>query len=424
MGLGRLTAALTLRGKGLLAVGLGLAVGAVLSGQLDLMRIAVLLLALPLVTLLWVSRRSFRLGCVRTLTPSRLEVGQAGEVTTRITNLSTTNFGRTDIGGLLVEDGVPAALGRTAYGVLTRLRSKESTDLVYPVHATQRGEWQVGPLGVTAVDPFGLVRLRRTFQSRYRVLVLPSVVTLPGGGLRAEHRGFGESSMSMLAARGNDDLVPREYHHGDDLRRIHWRASARTGQLMVRREEQPWTRHATVVMDLCASAHAGMGPWSSFETAVSLAASTSIALLRNGFEVRLCSSDGTTLLSSLTGVEGEFQLLNALAVITTQPTSTVAIGTFHADLIVSISTARRGTDELLEHQAPRGRGDLGISLILDTAAWGCNDALSATEVNLAAQRGAWRTAVIPARERAVESLAQLWPQLLGSTAQAPGGVRS
>jgi len=102
----------------------------------------------------------------------------------------------------------------------------------------------------------------------------------------------------------------------------------------------------------------------------------------------------------------------------------VAIGTFHADLIVSISTARRGTDELLEHQAPRGRGDLGISLILDTAAWGCNDALSATEVNLAAQRGAWRTAVIPARERAVESLAQLWPQLLSSTAQAPGGVRS
>lgn len=400
--------ALTLRGKGLIAVGVGLAVGAAMSGQQDLLRIAILLIVLPIITLIWVIRRRFRLGCERVVTPSRLGVGDEAEVVTTLTNLGSGNTG-----GLLIEDYLPVELGRPAHRVLKSLPPTAAGSFNYPLHATQRGQWFIGPLAVTAVDPFGLVRVERAFKSQHKVTVVPEIIDLGPGSLQAEHLGHGEGSTAVLAARGSDDVVPREYRVGDDLRRVHWRASARTGALMVRREEQPWTRHATVVVDLCANAHAGLGRWSSFETAMTLCASIGIALLRRGFDVQLSSSSGDALLTGLNGVDGEARLLDALALLEPTPTSTLATGPLHADLLINIATARPGTDQLLQQQAPRGRGDLGLVFVLDTAAWGDSGALSARDVTIAAQHGGWQAAVIPARERAAELLPQLWTQLLG-----------
>ena len=55
------------------------------------------------------------------------------------------------------------------------------------------------------------------------------------------------------------DVIVREYRLGDDLRRVHWRSSARAGELMVRREEQPWQSRCTLMVDNRASAHRGQG---------------------------------------------------------------------------------------------------------------------------------------------------------------------
>ena len=50
-------------------------------------------------------------------------------------------------------------------------------------------------------------------------------------------------------------MSTREYRYGDDLRKVHWRATARTGQLMVRLEERPWRAQATLLLDTRARAH-------------------------------------------------------------------------------------------------------------------------------------------------------------------------
>ena len=75
------------------------------------------------------------------------------------------------------------------------------------------------------------------------------MVPLPTVRLAGEYAGSGDSRARSVAVHGEDDAPTREYRHGDDLRRVHWRSTARVGELMVRREEQPWESRATVVLD-------------------------------------------------------------------------------------------------------------------------------------------------------------------------------
>ena len=97
---------LTFRGKGFLAVGAGIAVGAALAGQRDLLRIAVLLLVLPFLAAYLAGRTRFRLGCERVVRPSQIPVGTIAEVDLAVTNLSPVRTGT-----LLLRDAVPPELG-------------------------------------------------------------------------------------------------------------------------------------------------------------------------------------------------------------------------------------------------------------------------------------------------------------------------
>jgi uncharacterized protein (DUF58 family) len=73
---------------------------------------------------------------------------------------------------------------------------------------------------------------------------------------------------------------------------VHWRSSAHAGELMVRREEQPWQSRATLFVDNRRFAHRGTGPASSLEHAVSFAASVAVHLVQRGFSVRLVTASG------------------------------------------------------------------------------------------------------------------------------------
>jgi uncharacterized protein (DUF58 family) len=83
------------------------------------------------------------------------------------------------------------------------------------------------------------------------------------------------------------------------------------GELMVRREEQPWESQATVLLDTRRVGHRGEGPTASFEWAVSAAASIAIHLRHNGYKIRLVTGGGTDIDS--TERDGDGVLLDALA---------------------------------------------------------------------------------------------------------------
>ena len=105
----------------------------------------------------------------------------------------------------------------------------------------------------------------------------------------------GESAHQRNSLLGPDDALIREYRPRDEVRRIHWPSTARTGTLMVRREEHAWEPSALILLDNRADAHTGLGPESSFEWAVSAGASIGLFLLDAGYDIDLTDADGHTL---------------------------------------------------------------------------------------------------------------------------------
>jgi uncharacterized protein (DUF58 family) len=365
---------LTTRGRSFLAAGVAAVGCSIVLGQRDLLRVGVLLLALPLASVFAVSRTRHRVACTRTLDPARIPAGEQARVALRLENVSLLPTGL-----LLAEDTVPYVLRTRPRFVLDRLEPRGHRDVAYGVRSELRGHYVLGPLTVRLADPFGMCELTRGFQRRDALMVTPVVEPLPSVILGGEWSGSGDSHASSVPAAGEDDVATREYRQGDALHRVHWRSTARRGELMVRREEQPWQSRATIVLDTRAAAHRGEGPGSSFEWAVSAAASVGVHLTRHGYSLRLLTDAGTSLstatpevLSTTADVEG--LLLDALAVVTASTAQ--GLGELTSQL------RRTGTDGLLiailgELQAGeaeelarlRHGSTTGIAVLLDTASW-------------------------------------------------------
>lgn len=276
---------LTVRGRAFVAAGLTALVCGMVLDQHTLKQVGVLLLALPLVTAVVVARGRYRLALVRRIEPSLVEVGRSARV-----GLTITNEGWIPTGTLLLEEKVPYALGTRPRFVVARIGRGWRRHVGYRLRSDVRGRFGIGPMTVTVADPFGLVELTRAFRSTTAFTVTPRTVPLPAISLGGEAASSGDNRPRSFLGGSAEDVTVRDYRRGDELRRIHWRSSAHTGQLMVRREEQPRQARATVFLDNREVAHRGHGASSSFEQAVVVAASVAVHLAGRGFVVRLVTS--------------------------------------------------------------------------------------------------------------------------------------
>jgi uncharacterized protein (DUF58 family) len=286
---------LTTRGRSFLAAGVAAAVCAYVLGQSDLLRVGLLLAVLPLVCVLVLHRTRYRVSAARRLSPAQVPARDEARVHLRIDNVS-----RIPSGLLMLQDRVPYVLGPRPRFVLDRVEPAGRREVSYRVRSDLRGRYPLGPLQLRLTDPFGMCELTRSFSAYDTLTVVPRVESLPPVRLSGAATGYGDRRQRSLALAGDDDVIPRGYRHGDDLRRIHWRSTARHGELMVRREEQPQKVRCTVLLDTRRSAYGGSGPDSPFEWAVSGAASVCLHLLERGFSVRLVTDTG----HPATGTEG------------------------------------------------------------------------------------------------------------------------
>lgn len=389
-------AGLTVRGRAFVAAGVTAIVGAVLLGQPTLTRVGVLVLALPLVTALVIARSRYRLALVRTVSPSLVAAGQSARVT-----LDLSNEGRTPSGVLLLEDRVPYALGTRPRFVVEGVRLGWHRQVSYHVRSDLRGRHEVGPMQVRVTDPFGLVELGRAFQTTSLLTVTPPTVPLPPIRISGPSQGSGEQRPRAFATGSVEDLTVREYRSGDDLRRVHWPSSARVGELMVRREEQPWQSRATVVIDNRASAHRGLGAASSFEAAVRVAASVATHLAHRGYQVRLVTADpGDHALWHDRDVErNTASLLESLALLRTSP-ATRLDGSWlteqgHGGVVVAVLGAIGEPDAPVLRQM-QSHTAVPLAISLDVDAWVGRSTGSAAP--LLASRG-WRAVPLGPQDR-------------------------
>ncbi|MFJ4780880.1 DUF58 domain-containing protein [Streptomyces sp. NPDC088762] len=281
---------LTTRGRSFLAAGAAAAACAYVLGQGELLRVGLLLAALPLICVYALHRTRYRVSGSRRLTPGRVPAGAEARVQLRLDNVS-----RLPTGLLMLQDRVPYVLGPRPRFVLDRVEAGGRREVSYRVRSDLRGRYPLGPLQLRLTDPFGLVELTRSFSTYDTLTVIPRTEQLPPVRLAGEASGYGDGSRRSLALAGDDDVIPRTYRRGDDLRRVHWRSTARYGELMVRREEQPQRSRATVLLDTRRIAFDGAGPDSAFEWAVSGAASALVHLLEQGFSVRLLTDTGDSV---------------------------------------------------------------------------------------------------------------------------------
>jgi len=382
---------LTTRGRSFVAAGGAAMVCGLAIPEPDLVRVGALLVILPVVSALLASRSHYRLSCTRRLDPPRVPAGQPALVTARLENVSRL---RTTV--LLAEDVTPYSLGSRPRFVLDEIEPGGSRELSYQIRSDTRGKFTIG-----------LVEISRSARTTSTLVVTPKIIALPRAAAPSSWLGEGDGGMRTISATGEDDAAPRPYQYGDGLRRVHWRSTARYGELMVRREEHQWRNSASVFLDTRRSAHAGSGPTASFEFAVSAAASIGAHLTGEGFRARLITEAGEI------APRGTFQdtLLDMLAVISPSRESGCAAGTTAladagGQLIAVLG--RLSADDARQLAASRRGNAPAMALLLTVSAWATDvvpdDTTRAAQILAGA---GWRVAIMTAGT----PLALAWQQL-------------
>ena len=446
----RALSSLTTRGRCLVGGGGALLLVGVLTGEQAFVQLAIFVLALPLLSAAAVAGERFRLTVRRTVTPARLPRGDSAEVLLEITNADARPGG---LWGLT--EPLPHDLGSSPRFVVDRLPAGATATLRYRIQGGRRGRHVLGPLRLRLMDPFGLVERHAVGADSAVLLVVPRVRPLGPGGPAGGQGGGGEGSRRTIAVHGEDDVSVREYRSGDDLRKVHWRATAHTGELMVRLEERPWRAQATLLLDTRSRAHlvashpsssggpAGddRPPGDSLEWLVEATASIGTALARRGAVLRAITDAGELLPTSGHGRLSPDDLLDRLAGVGPSRVSSLATGVellcrAAGDGPVICLLGAIGPDDVADLIRRRSGPTTDLAVLVDIESWAdAGHAASRRGLSVAA-RGAlarqredaatllraagWRVA----EARADRSVADVWADLGAPVGSIAGSGRA
>jgi uncharacterized protein (DUF58 family) len=217
----------------------------------------------------------------RVVHPDRIERGEPA-----LASLTVRNTGARRHGGFAAGDRI----GDSTHGVRVRpLAPGASATYHYELPTTARGRLEVGPLVLNRPDLFDLARGERTVGGTAGLWVHPrrhAVRPARAGHPRHHHDG----PITDPPLRGSADLLAvRPYVVGDEVRHLNWKATARTGRLMVREYADPAQLRCTVLLD---TRPAALSPV-AFEEAVEVAASLLFASASAGQHCRLITTSGT-----------------------------------------------------------------------------------------------------------------------------------
>lgn len=305
---------------------------------------------------------------------------------------------RRRISTFVLEERVPEKLGHSIRVPIPKLASGKELIHRYSVRCSRRGVYQLGPLVAITSDPLGLTQRENVVAKEFELLVHPKIEFVSDRPLT---RQFEEPPIRPPVSKpwpsGMEFYGMREYVPGDDVRRIVWRASARTGTLMIRESEQGITDHVTIILDTDRGSHSKDGDVSeSFEMGVRAAASLGVRHVREGYEIR-CESNSGTMTRPLRGLHAQLPLLDAFSRIemTRDPLSKVImrlIADPRRDAHNILVTPKLGN---LEASQLRIMLDKGVSILVVALLW---EEENAATIGIAASLGCQVAAVHPGQD--------------------------
>ena len=183
------------------------------------------------------------------------------------------------------------------------------------VVAERRGVYDFDLAAVLVNDPLGIFTIKKHFSQHRSLIVYPTGLPLPP--MTAEgHQNAGWLSSARVGQRGDDEgfYGTREYRLGDDLRRIHWRSSARHGSLVVAERETHLQSTVWICLDTQGGAQVAGGGIFAWERCVKAAVSIMEASFLNGDSVGLLiPGKDETFLAPNAYEDQRWRILEALA---------------------------------------------------------------------------------------------------------------
>lgn len=407
---------LTTRGRCVLAGGVAAAICALVLDERDLLRVAAFAMALPLLAAVAAGQARVGVRASRLMWPPRLSVADRGEAEIRLRN--TRRFAATS---LLVEDEAAEAVGGARRFSVRRLPRHDEASVRYGITASRRGFHRVGPMTARVTDPFGLAEFTGELVPQTTLVVTPRVVPLSGVPTGSRIDSTGHEPGRHLAAAGLDDVLVRDYQYGDDLRRVHWRATARHGELMVRLEEPPPRGGCCVLLDDRASAHAGTGQDASIEYAISLVASICVHLEKAGRPTTLRGLAAGSGPWPAVG-SGPDEALLGLAALVPSDSDTLTLPTLPGgdDTLIAVlgqlddDQARRLAAAVAEH--PRRRNH---AVLLDLGTWDSRRRARPQRTARVLTAAGWGVVVAGS----TDAPGDVWQDLCRTPAAVTGGLR-
>lgn len=384
----------TRRGLGVIVAGLAVAtIGAILS-SMPLVFAGVCLVALVVVALIVVSVHVPELSVVRRFSPDRAVAGWS--VVETIGVQSETSRSSVSV---RIRETLAWRVMAADEGVVATIEPGRAASATFVHIDLPRGRHRIGPARIDVVESFGVARRLVTVQSRAELVVMPEVV---GVGRGRESRSLGEGARQRRdhsVSGGQDDPITREYRRGDPMRRVHWKATARQGELMVRQEEQHGLPSVRVVVPVQAEnwrdAHPALGSQTpvsdGFEWAISAAASIAVEYGLAGSQTRVITVGGDTIALHDPSMTPLF--LESLAQITLGDVvdERTPDATPREPVIAVVSSLASG--ELEQLGRTRGPGVTGVALVvhLDTDPLAAYDTSrdSPSEVAVALRESGW-----------------------------------
>ena len=270
-----------------------------------------------------------------------------------------------EVGGRLAfaSMAVSEQVGRVGARLVPLTRSAAGLRGQYVLRELPRGRYSFSGSRAVLEDAFGLERREIRLDAPGALLVYPRLVELEG--FFSDAGSYARHGRRLLLRRpsGFDLHGVREYEQGESLRRVHWPATAKRGQLMVKDVEDSPRDEVAVVLDADATAVGGHPPRSSFDLQVRAAGSLLQAHVRRGRRAALVVNAARREFQRVHSADGDWRAaLELLAAVLAEEAGSAARALELVVVTASLQSAL--VDRLLQW----GLGRRRVSLVLVDAA--------------------------------------------------------